>query len=155
MTLTFRANIRKLGTEASKALVSTLLDNVTIDAAEESSPQAESASPPVKIRYTAANGEVVSAVPYDPSTVFLLEIATSLTIRDKQSMENLSSELVTYCMEILRQRTHLHPIVVERALTYLLALKRRGHETVSSHFAKANSRMLELTLISLRSFGAC
>jgi len=61
--------------------------------------------------------------------LFLLELATSLAIRDQESMKNLSSELVAYCIEVLRQRKVLHPILVERTLIYLLALKKRGHET--------------------------
>jgi hypothetical protein len=130
---------------------------VIIDAPENTSNQSGSSSPQVKIRDIASlNGqEPVSKVAYDPSLVFLLEVATSLVIRDKESMNVLSSELATYCTEILRQRKHLHPILVERTLTYLLALKKRGHETVCSICHKSNSRVWKLILIWSRLFEWC
>ena len=66
----------------------------------------------------------------------MLEMATSLAIRNKDSMTELSTEVAGYCTEILRQRKYLHPILVERALTYLIALKKRGHETVTNIMRK-------------------
>jgi golgi-specific brefeldin A-resistance guanine nucleotide exchange factor 1 len=113
--------------------MTTMLENVTIDAPESAAERSDASPPRMKVRDNSApmnNQEPVEEILYDPSLVFLLEMATSLAIRDEESMRNLSPELAVYCTEILRQRKHLHPILVERTLIYLLALKKRGHETV-------------------------
>jgi brefeldin A-resistance guanine nucleotide exchange factor 1 len=125
------ADFRKLGSDASKALMTALLESVTIDASEDSRPISPTAT--AKADVTAPiNDQESKAKAYDPSILFLLEMGTSLAIRDEESMRNLSAEVAGYCTEILRQRKHLHPIQLERSLIYLLALKKRGHETVGS-----------------------
>jgi golgi-specific brefeldin A-resistance guanine nucleotide exchange factor 1 len=110
--------------------MSTLLNGITIDAKEPASDATETAVLKPKPRESSPtlNGAETTAVTYDPSMIFLLELATSIAIRNKESMQSLSSELAAYCIEVLRQRKVLHPILVERALIYLLALKKRGHE---------------------------
>jgi|SRR5579859_2579565 len=105
-----------------------LLESVTIDAPEL---QASGSSSP-RDSLSGMNGqESQGGHDYDPSMLFLLELATSLAIRDEQSMKDLSANVANYCSEILRQRKQFHPIFVERTATYLLALKKRGHETVA------------------------
>jgi brefeldin A-resistance guanine nucleotide exchange factor 1 len=108
--------------------MSALLESVVIDAPEDPDP-----TTPTKIKVDGSasmNGQEAKDKPYDPSILFLLEMATSLAIRDEESMKTLSAEVAEYCTEILRQRKHLHPILLERSLIYLLVLKKRGHETV-------------------------
>jgi len=107
-----------------------LLERVTINGPETSQYSSIPSTPNLKARDGAMNGPESQEKPYDPSMLFLLELATSLAIRDATSMQNLSAEVAGYCTEILRQRKHLHPIFVERTLIYLMALKNRGHETV-------------------------
>jgi len=110
-----------------------LLSRVTINAPETSQDSSTPSTPNLKARDGAMNGPESQEKAYDPSMLFLLEMATSLAIRDAASMRNLSAEVAGYCTEILRQRKHLHPIFVERTLIYLLALKKRGHETVKPY----------------------
>jgi golgi-specific brefeldin A-resistance guanine nucleotide exchange factor 1 len=126
-----------LNNEASKALVTALLENVVIDAPDGPADSSASSTPKVKAKDGPATitSQESQEKAYDPSMLFLLELATSLAIRDEQSMKNFSAEVAGYCTEILRQRKHLHPILVERTLTYLMTLKKRGHETVCSLFA--------------------
>lgn len=111
--------------------MASLLESVTIDAPESALDASNPSTPNMKAKdsvplHAAEHQEKA----YDPSMLFLLEMATSLAIRDEESMRDLSPEIAGYCTEILRQRKHLHPILVERTLIYLMALKKRGHETV-------------------------
>ena len=123
-----------------------LLEKVVIDAPSEPS----APSPPgLRAREgSPVNGQEHQDNSYDPSILFLLEMATSLAIRDEQSMRNLSPEVIGYCTEILRQRKHIHPIWVERTLIYLMVLNKRGHETVYARFIKTNTRASIRVLIS-------
>jgi len=107
-----------------------LLERVTIGGSESAQDTSALSTPNLKARDGAMNGPESQEKAYDPSMLFLLEMATCLAIRDATSMRDLSPEVSGYCTEILRQRKHLHPLFVERTLIYLLALKKRGHETV-------------------------
>jgi golgi-specific brefeldin A-resistance guanine nucleotide exchange factor 1 len=122
-------NDRKLSPQASKALMTALLQSITIDASEDYVEPSGASSP--RDALIPLNGHESQGKDYDPSMLFVLELAVSLAIRDEQSMKDLSSEVATHCTEILRQRRQFHPILVERTMTYLLALKTRGHQTVS------------------------
>jgi golgi-specific brefeldin A-resistance guanine nucleotide exchange factor 1 len=108
------------------------LESVVIDAPDAPADSSASSTPKAKAKdaNSPITGQESQEKGYDPSMLFLLEMATSLAIRDDESMKNLSAEVAGYCTEILRQRKHLHPILVERTLTYLMTLKKRGHETV-------------------------
>ena len=111
--------------------MASLLENVTIDAPENAPDPSNPSTPKLRVKDAAPfHGSEPQDKSYDPSMLFLLELATSLAIRDVESMRDLSGELAGYCTEILRQRKHLHPILVERTLIYLMALEKRGHETV-------------------------
>lgn len=109
--------------------MSAILENVTIDANETAPDQPILNTPNSR---PAVNGgqETSSDKTYDPSMLFLLELATALAMRDRESMQELSLEVVGYCLEILRQRKLLHPIFIQRTLIYLLAMKKRAHELV-------------------------
>lgn len=145
MPTNFVINNRTLHRDASRSLVSALLEGITIDAPENAADLSNSPTPPtLKSRdiSTPINSSESQEKPYDPSMLFLLEVATSLAIRNEESMRDLSAEVSEYCNEILRQRKHLHRILVERTLIYLMAIHKRGHETVIIHITCANPRVL-------------
>ena len=120
--------------------MASLLENVTIDAPENAPDLSNAFTLNLKPKDAAPlRGPEPQDISYDPSMLFQLELATSLAIRDAESMRDLSAEVAGYCTEILRQRKHLHSILVERTLIYLMALKKRGHETV---IASINFRSL-------------
>lgn len=129
MLILNNADSRKINEQASKALMKALLEAVTIGSSygdlENVRPSFDGKESAVAMNATAS-----SETAYDPTVVFSLELATALATRDEESMQNLSADVIEYCTEILRQRKHLHPISVQRALTYLLTLKKRGEETV-------------------------
>ena len=130
-----------------------LLGRVTINGPETSQDSSTPSNPNLKATDGAMNGPESQQKAYDPSMLFLLEMATSLAIRDAISMRNLSAKVAGYCTEILRQRKHLHPIFVERTLIYLLALKNRGHETVKPRvYSLTKCRDWTQELVLQRSF---
>ena len=115
-----------------------LLQCITIDASEDYVEPSGASSP--RDGLLPLNGHESQGKEHDPSMLFVLELAVSLAIRDEQSMKALSSEVANHCIEILRQRKQFHPILIERTITYVLALKKRGHETVSFLVSAANFR---------------
>ena len=46
---------------------------------------------------------------YDPSMVFILELATVLTLRDKETLEALGETLATTLQTLVRDAKSLHP----------------------------------------------
>jgi hypothetical protein len=134
-------------------LVSALLETITIEGSESDSDSFKSSFK--KDSPANMNGQGAEKT-YDPSMLFALEMATSLAIRDLESMQDLSADVVGYCTAILRQRKHIHPILVERALIYDLALKKRGDEIVRPFDRSlVNCRGSKQELISLRLFERC
>jgi golgi-specific brefeldin A-resistance guanine nucleotide exchange factor 1 len=120
---------RKLNQNATDALMSALLAYVTIDAPDGASEgSASTPSMSAKDIPSLASGEDKG---YDPTRLFLLEIATALAIRDEQTVRDHGAKVAGYCTEILRQRKHLHPILVERSLIYLMAIKKHSDQTVT------------------------
>ena len=127
---------RKLNRASTEALMSALLANVTIDAPDGVSETSAPSTPNMRAKDTSSMGSTDEKGGYDPSMLFVLEIATSLAIRDQQTMQDHGSKVAGYCTEILRQRRHLHPILVERSLIHLMAIKKRGDEIVCEPVAK-------------------
>jgi golgi-specific brefeldin A-resistance guanine nucleotide exchange factor 1 len=110
--------------------MSALLADVTIDA-----PDGASETSPLAPNISAKDGLSLASSAedkgYDPTMLFLLEIATSLAVRDEQTVRDHGAKVAGYCTEILRQRKHLHPILVERSLIYLMAIKKHSDQTVT------------------------
>ena len=84
--------------------MASLLENVTIDAPENVLDQSNPPTLNFKAKdATRLHGPEPQDKSYDPSMLFLLEMATSLAIRDAESMQDLSAAVAGYCTEILRQ----------------------------------------------------
>lgn len=64
---------------------------------------------------------------YDPAMIFLLELATVLTLRDDKTLEVLGESLATTLQTLVRDANNLHPLTVSRILSYLLNLLRLSH----------------------------
>lgn len=64
-----------------------------------------------------------------PSVVFLLEFATVLAMRDKGTMEAVGEEVTVALQTVVRDSANLHPVVVSRAVYYLLSLLQVGFES--------------------------
>ncbi|KAJ5492282.1 SEC7-like alpha orthogonal bundle [Penicillium expansum] len=70
---------------------------------------------------------------YDPSMVFVLELATVLTLRDEKTLEVLGENLATTLQTLVRDAKNLHPLTVSRVVSYLLNLLRLSHD---QHFMR-------------------
>ena len=68
---------------------------------------------------------------YDPSMIFNLELATVLTLRDKETLEALGESLATTLQTLVRDAKNLHPLTVSRIVSYLLNLLRLSHVCAS------------------------
>ena len=64
---------------------------------------------------------------YDPSMIFVLELATILTLRDEKTLEALGETLATTLQTLVREAKNLHPLTVSRVVSYLLNLLRLSH----------------------------
>ncbi|KAJ5199979.1 SEC7-like alpha orthogonal bundle [Penicillium cf. griseofulvum] len=82
----------------------------------------------------AANSRVDPNQPkYDPSMIFVLELATVLTLRDEKTLEVLGENLATTLQTLVRDAKNLHPLTVSRVVSYLLNLLRLSHD---QHFMR-------------------
>jgi brefeldin A-resistance guanine nucleotide exchange factor 1 len=66
--------------------------------------------------------------------IFLLELATVLTLRDDKTLESLGESLATTLQTLIRDAKNLHPLTVSRIVSYLLNLLRLSHVCVYRKF---------------------
>lgn len=62
--------------------------------------------------------------------IFVLELATVLTLRDERTLEILGETLATTLQNLVRDAKNLHPLTVSRIVSYLLNLLRLSHVSV-------------------------
>ena len=63
---------------------------------------------------------------YDPGTIFLLELATVLTLRDEETVADAGDRLTGVLQNAVRDANNLHPLAAGRVVRYLLDLLRFG-----------------------------
>lgn len=59
---------------------------------------------------------------YDPGMMYLLELATILTLRDSQTLEALGERLLTTLQAFIRDARNIHSLALSRIIHYLLNL---------------------------------
>lgn len=59
---------------------------------------------------------------YDPATVYVLELATIIALRDQDTIGVLGKDVFEALHNIIRNAASTHPVVVSRAVFYLLSL---------------------------------
>ena len=126
MSLVF-ANVLAIPPFSLKNLVHALLEELP----QESSPVVIVVKPnrptpaPVKINghRTDSRGPV-----YDPSVVFILELATILAMRDEDSIAIVGEAVADVLQNVIRNAANIHPLVVSRAVFYLLHLLHASQE---------------------------
>jgi golgi-specific brefeldin A-resistance guanine nucleotide exchange factor 1 len=64
---------------------------------------------------------------YDPGTVFLLELATQLTLRDDETVAVAGEQLTGALQNAVRDASNLHPLAASRVVHYLLELLRHSY----------------------------
>lgn len=117
-----------LPAEQIKALVSALLSQM-----EETSPVVTvKPERPIPVTVRVNGHRMPKAGPeYDPGSVFLLEFATILTLRDNETVAAAGETLTGSLQNAVRDASNLHPLAASRVVHYLLELLR--HSYVSSN----------------------
>ncbi|KIV87306.1 hypothetical protein PV11_02861 [Exophiala sideris] len=113
-----------LGPMQIKALVAALLSQV-----DESSPVV-TVKPERPVPVTArVNGHRMSraGAEYDPGSIFLLELATMLTLRDDETIAAAGESLTATLLNAVRDASNLHPLAASRVLHYLMELLRYSY----------------------------
>ena len=108
--------------ESRQSLVQALLNKLP----EPASPVVISVRPerPVVPSPVRANGHRTnpSTPSYDPSLVFVLELATIFATRDQRSVALMGQAVADALQTIIRDAANVHPLVLSRAIFYLLFL---------------------------------
>ncbi|KAJ8611703.1 hypothetical protein MRB53_037814 [Persea americana] len=123
----FFSNISRLPLSALKVFVGRLLDRLP----DDTSPRVIVVKPdlpaPTPVR---ANGQKAktSEPVYDPSIVFILELATILAARDPETTATIGKDVADALQTVVRDATHMHPVVSARAVYYLLSFLRASHD---------------------------
>lgn len=63
-----------------------------------------------------------SSPAYDPSVVFVLELSTILATRDAESVSLMGQTVADALQSIVRDAANVHPLILSRAVYYLLYL---------------------------------
>lgn len=63
-----------------------------------------------------------SGASYNPTVVYVLELATMLVTRDADTVRELGKNVADVLQSMIRQARDVHPAVISRALYYLLKL---------------------------------
>ena len=104
----------------SKVLVQALLSQITEDTPPLVVVKPESHSP-ASIQHRGSK-PVEAGRAYNPATVYLLEFATILTLRDKGIVAAAGEILTVSLQTIIRDASNLHPVAAQRVVHYLLDL---------------------------------
>ncbi|KAJ9368343.1 hypothetical protein DTO282E5_6936 [Paecilomyces variotii] len=65
---------------------------------------------------------------YNPNMVYILELATLLSLRDDETMQAIGENVAGSLRDIVRDSQNFHPLVISRVVSYLLSLLRVGYE---------------------------
>ncbi|KAI9679248.1 MAG: GDP/GTP exchange factor for ARF [Caeruleum heppii] len=119
------ANISHMPTASLQSLVRSLLAQLP----EENSPVVIVVKPDVPASTTTNSPRASSKeLVYDPAAAYVLEVASSLALRDDETLEALGSDVAEALQSIVRDATNVHPTIVSRAAYQLLSLLAASHE---------------------------
>ncbi|KAF2121528.1 cytohesin-2 [Lophiotrema nucula] len=121
------ANISQLPVDSLRSLLLSLLEQIP----EDGSPRVIVVKP--EIPGAAAprpNGNRAKAnrPTYDPSLLFVLELATVLATRDEETVEQLAKDVVDALQSVIRDASKQHPVVIARSVYYLLSLLKSSND---------------------------
>lgn len=104
--------------ESLKSFVQALLDQLPA----ESSPLVIVVKPdrpsPTTIR-TNGHRSTSQGLLYDPSVVYILELATIIALRDQETVAAVGQAVADALQNVVRDSINVHPLVVSRAVFYL------------------------------------
>jgi golgi-specific brefeldin A-resistance guanine nucleotide exchange factor 1 len=122
-----------LPVDSLRAIIDTLLSQIP----EDSSPRVIVVKPdlPPTSPRTSGTRRKVNAPVYDPTLVFVLELATILALKDEESVRELGKEVAGALQSVIRNASNLHFVAISRVVYYLLSLLRESEVSSTSHFA--------------------
>jgi brefeldin A-resistance guanine nucleotide exchange factor 1 len=123
---------RTLPTSASQSLVKALLSQLPQDSSSAIITVKSDSNPPATPNGTKT---VIDGPIYDPAAIYLLELATVLSLRDDDSVAALGSSVAEALQNVIRDAANYHATTVSRVTYYLLSLLNAGY--VSIHEYKA------------------
>ena len=99
---------------------------------EQSSPVVISVKPdqprPTPIRTNGQRKQKTNLTSYDPSLVFVLELATILATRDAKSVALMGQPVADALQNVVRDSSNAHPLALSRAVYYMLHLLEASQE---------------------------
>lgn len=89
--------------------------------------------PPTSPR-TSGTRRKVNAPVYDPTLVFVLELATILALKDEESVRELGKDVAGALQSVIRNASNLHFVAISRVVYYLLSLLRESEVSLHNCF---------------------
>lgn len=90
---------------------------------------------PVTARMNGHTGRMAkSGADYEPGTVFLLELATMLSLRDQETIAAAGERVTGVLQNAVRDANNMHPLAAGRVVRYLLDMLRYGFVSCPSYF---------------------
>jgi brefeldin A-resistance guanine nucleotide exchange factor 1 len=120
------ANISHLPVESLRSLLTALLAQIP----ENGSPiimATKPDMPSVQSPRTANHSASKTRPTYEPSLVFVLELATVLALRDEETVRELAKDVTDALSRVISDARKLHPVVIGRSIYYLLSLLRASN----------------------------
>ncbi|KAF1943055.1 Sec7-domain-containing protein [Clathrospora elynae] len=120
------ANISQLPVESLRSLLASLLEHLP----EDGSPRVIVVKPEIPGAGSRTNGlRLKGKGPlYDPSLVFVLELATVLALRDDETVKELAKDVTDALATVIRDAPKHHYVVIARSVYYLLSLLKASND---------------------------
>lgn len=80
---------------------------------------------------------------YDPSVVYILELATIIAMRDEATIELIGQVVADALQNVVRDASNVHPLIISRVVFYLLHLLNRS-QVNTELCVKASSALIIL-----------
>ena len=124
------ANISQLPVESLRSLLSSLLEHLPEDGSPRVivvKPEIPGASPRTTGPRQKGKGPL-----YDPSLVFVLELATVLALRDEETVKELAKDVTDALASVIRDAPKHHYVVIARSVYYLLSLLKASNVSLDA-----------------------
>lgn len=122
---------RNLPDESLEALVDALLDQIPEDNGSDVVFTVKADNVPPSSPSAATKPR--NTISYDPSLVYILELSTTLALRDDKTVKLLGKRVVNALQAILRDISSHHPIVIARTTFYLFRLLQASYVSSSKY----------------------
>jgi brefeldin A-resistance guanine nucleotide exchange factor 1 len=139
------ANISQLPLEALRSLLTSLLEHIP----EDGEPRVIVVKPEVPgVTSPRTNGtrKAGKGPLYDPSMVFVLELATVLALRDDETVKELAKDVTDALASVIRDTSKHHPVVVARSVYYLLSLLKSSNVSSPLSQVPTHADIIRITI---------